>query len=110
MGRHALAAARLLVVGSIALPWTGAADTANSDLERGFTQTVQPFVTRYCAGCHSGTTPAAQFDLRQYSTLAAVVRDYPRCNLLLEKLTAKQLPPNVGPQPPPDPRQQAIRS
>jgi hypothetical protein len=97
MGRRALTIARLLLAGSVALPWTGAADTATLDLERTFTTTVQPFVARYCAGCHSGATPAAQFDLHQYSTLAAVVRDYPRWNLVLEKLAARQMPPTVAP-------------
>ena len=47
-----------------------AADVANAELERRFTQTVRPFLTRYCIGCHGGETPAAQFDLRPYSTMA----------------------------------------
>ena len=83
----------LIVLGSTQNPRMRAADTANPDLERRFTQTVRPFVTTYCVGCHSGATPAAQFDLRPYSTVAAVVRDYPRWNLVLEKLTAEEMPP-----------------
>ena len=108
MGRSALAVARLLVVGSIALPWTGAADTANSDLENRFARTVRPFLASYCVACHGGATPAAQFDLRAYSTLAAVIRDYPRWSLVLDKLTAKEMPPKPAPQPPADARQEVI--
>jgi hypothetical protein len=56
-------------------------DAVNSDLEHRFAQTVRPFLTSYCVGCHGGANPAAQFDLRQYSTVAAVTQDYARWNL-----------------------------
>src|ERR1700736_2105072 len=108
MRRSALAITRLLVTGSIALPWAGAADVAHSDLEHRFAQTVRPFLNSYCVGCHGGATPAAQFDLRPYSTVAAVIQDYPRWNLVLEKLTAKEMPPKQAPQPPADIRQEVI--
>ena len=65
-----------------------------------FRKTVRPFLTSYCVGCHGGTAPAAQFDLESYSTLDAVVRDYPRWALVLEKLTAKEMPPKPVRQPP----------
>ena len=77
------------IIVTIAIPCVHAGEAANADLERKFTQTVRPFLTSYCIGCHSGSTPAAQFDLAPYSTMAAVVRDYPHWNLVLEKLTAK---------------------
>jgi hypothetical protein len=99
---------RVLVAGIIALRVTAAADAVNSDLEHRFSQTVRPFLTSYCVGCHGGANPAAQFDLRQYSTVAAVVQDYARWNLVLEKLTAKEMPPKVAPQPPADVRQEVI--
>src|SRR5439155_8147960 len=98
----------LMVLGSIAIPSMRAADVANSDLERRFAQTVRPFLTRYCIGCHGGETPAAQFDLRAYSTLAAVVRDYPHWNLVMERLAAQEMPPKVAPQPSADDRQAVI--
>lgn len=84
------------------------ASAAGSDLERQYAQTVQPFVTKYCVGCHSGSTPAAQFDLRAYPTFASVVHDYPHWNAVLEKLSANQMPPKVAPQPPAEVRQQVI--
>src|SRR5262249_52935900 len=89
-------------------PLLSAADSTTASLERRFAGTVRPFVTTYCAGCHGGSSPTAQLDLTQYSTPAAVVRDYPRWNLVLEKLTAKQMPPSVAPQPPDAARQQVI--
>ena len=48
---------------------------AATGLEQQFTQTVRPFVDQYCSACHSGDSPAAQFDLESYKTLDSVVRD-----------------------------------
>src|SRR5579872_5886282 len=108
MRSRVLATTRLLVFGSLAIPWMYAADAGNSDLERKFTQTVRPFVTSYCTGCHSGTAPAAQFDLKSYSTLSAVVHDYPHWNLVMEKLKAKEMPPKAVKQPSEEARQEVI--
>jgi hypothetical protein len=99
---------RLLVAGSIALPWLCASEASNSDLERRFTQTVRPFLTSYCVGCHGGATPAAQFDIRSCSTMAAAIRDMAHWNLVLEKLTAKEMPPKQAKQPSADARQEVI--
>src|SRR5437588_4500587 len=95
---------RLLVVGSIAIPAMFAAEVSNSDLERRFAQTVRPFLTSYCVGCHGGVTPAAQFDLRSYSTMETMGRNIPHWSLVLEKLTAKEMPPKQAKQPSADAR------
>jgi hypothetical protein len=97
-----------LVSGIIAIAAIPGAEAANSALDQQFAQTVRPFVTRYCIGCHSGETPAAQLDLKAYSTMDTVVRDHPRWALVLDKLTAKQMPPSPLPQPPAEARQQVI--
>src|SRR5947207_1949814 len=97
---------RLLALGSLVVSCIHAAEAPA--LERRFSGTIQPFLTSYCIGCHSGGSPAGQFDLAQYSTIAAVVRDYPRWNLVIEKLTAGQMPPKVAKQPPADARQEVI--
>jgi hypothetical protein len=112
MRRSSLVITRLFLLGSVAIPPSvprlGAADVANSDLERKFSQTVRPFLASYCVGCHAGATPAAQLDLQSYSTAAAVIRDYPRWNLVLEKLSANQMPPKPVKQPPAEARQAVI--
>jgi hypothetical protein len=77
-----------------------AAHAATRTLEAQFEQIVRPYVTQYCFGCHSGKTPAAQFDLKAYTTMDTVVRDYPRWALVLERLTAKEMPPKPVPPPP----------
>lgn len=99
MRRSALVITPLLFLASMARA---------ADLEREFAQNIRPFLTSYCVGCHSGSSPAAQFDLGQYSTTASVIRDYPRWNLVLEKLSAGQMPPKGIKQPPADNRQRVI--
>ncbi|MGO9255762.1 MAG: DUF1592 domain-containing protein [Bryobacteraceae bacterium] len=108
MQRRALPVVLCLAPGMIALAAIPAAHAANSALEQQFAQTVRPFITRYCIACHGGETPAAQFDLRAYSTMETVVRDHPRWALVAEKLTAQQMPPAPMPQPPAESRQQVI--
>jgi len=77
-------------------------------LDRQFEQTVKPFVAKYCIGCHSGQTPAAQFDLKSYTTMDTVTRDYPRWAQVLERLTANEMPPKPIPPPPAEARQGVI--
>src|SRR5262244_2196910 len=108
MRRIGCAITPLVVLGSATFQWMCAAEPANSPLERGFTQTVRPFLARYCIGCHGGSTPAAQFDLRPYSGLAEVVRDYSRWTQVMERLSVKEMPPKQAPQPPAGARQMVI--
>jgi hypothetical protein len=108
MQRRALPVILRLVPGIIAIAALPAASAASATLEQQFAQTVRPFVTRYCIGCHSGDTPAAQFDLKAYTTMEMVVRDHPRWALVAEKLAAQQMPPAPIPQPPAESRQQVI--
>lgn len=71
----------------------GGADRVGADLERRFTGTVRPFMEAYCVSCHGQEKPKAQFDLSPYTTMAVVVRDHAHWALVLEKLTAKEMPP-----------------
>ncbi len=107
MDAHGRAAKFLFFAGILATPIFGA-DPANPVLERGFTQTVRPFIKQYCAGCHSGATPAAQLDLTSFTTLASVVQDLPHWTLLMERLEHQEMPPKPLPQPPADRRQRVI--
>src|SRR5436190_19662102 len=99
-----LAVAGVVILGRITFFSVQAAQPSHPDLERGLSQNVRPFLNRYCMGCHSGTTPAAQFDLKPYTSLQTVVRDYPRWTQVLERLSAKEMPPKMAPQPPAEAR------
>jgi len=95
----------LFTLAIAALPAAGAAPLR---LDAEFEQTVRPFVTKYCIGCHSGQNPAAQFDIKSYTTVDTVTRDYPRWALVMKRLTAQEMPPKPVPPPPADARQHVI--
>jgi hypothetical protein len=94
---------RLLALGAAAI----AVQAADTGLDRQFAETVRPFVAKYCAGCHSGSSPAGQLDLRGYSSYADVVRDYQRWDTVRQRLAAGTMPPKPVP-PPPDAARQAV--
>ncbi|MCX6597583.1 MAG: DUF1592 domain-containing protein [Acidobacteria bacterium] len=62
--------------------------------------TIRPFLQKHCVGCHSGKTPAAQFDLTAYTTLGSVTHEFPRWALVMERLRARDMPPKPLPSPP----------
>jgi mono/diheme cytochrome c family protein len=104
--RFLLPAQTLLLM--LALGPMPASAAAPAALDWQFDQTVRPFVAKYCAGCHSGRTPAAQFDLKSYTTMDMVTDDFARWSLVMERLTAKEMPPKPVPPPPEEARQQVI--
>ena len=81
-----------------------------AELERGkqFEQTIKPFVTSYCVGCHGTKNPAAQLDLKQYAALGEVTRDHGRWALVSEKLASMEMPPKGLKQPSAGEREQVI--
>src|SRR6185369_12988986 len=98
----------VVVVGALAISPVRPAEPSDAVLRRQFNETVRPFVTQYCLGCHGTSTPAAQFDLRLYSTFEAVTADLTRWRLVHEKLNAGQMPPAKMPQPPAALREQVV--
>ena len=112
MNAPSRAASVLFLLGTLITPaLTGAqkpAPVSDPVLEREFSQTVRPFVDEYCAGCHSGPQPEAQFDLTSFATLSSVLEDLPHWTLLMERLNHREMPPDSEPQPPADLRQQVI--
>ena len=88
-----------------AVPALNAAPPA---LEQRFEQTVRPFILKHCVVCHSGKTPAAQFDLKSYTSVDMVTADFPRWTLLMQRLEAKEMPPKPMPRPPEEASQQVI--
>src|SRR5262249_24041643 len=106
MPRCAVAVLCLLLLGSASTSLRAAEN--NADLERKFTQSVKPFVTKYCAGCHGGSSPAAMFNITPYTTMKSVVDDFGHWALILQRLEAKEMPPKAAPQPAADVRQQVI--
>ena len=100
---------QLAVAAMVAVRLASGADPTEAELDHRFTQTVRPFLATYCLACHSGTNPAAQLDLRQYSTMADVTRDHLRWALVSEKLASMEMPPKVMKQPPAGEREQIVQ-
>jgi len=73
---------------------------ADPKLERDFQQVVRPFLAKNCVSCHSGQNPAAQFDLKSYTNIDLVVKEYPRWALVMERLEARDMPPKPMSPPP----------
>lgn len=96
MPRRLIALFFIVIVTTLGRAAGPASDAA---LERDFTQTVRPFVLSYCVVCHSGAAAQAQFDLKSYTKLSEVVRDFPRWSLVIDKLSAQQMPPKEAKQP-----------
>jgi hypothetical protein len=90
------------------IPPIRATDAADAKLDREFAQTIRPLLNRYCTSCHGGAAPAAQFDLRAYSTMAYVIEDLPHWTRVIERLTVQEMPPPVAPQPTADDRRRLI--
>src|SRR5438093_4165994 len=98
----------IVVLGCVAMPMNAAAPLSDAAVERGFTDTVQPFLNTYCTSCHSGEKAPAQLDLRKYTTTESVVEDYSRWNRVLARLTAHEMPPKQMKQPSDEERQQVV--
>ena len=91
-----------------AAPAMFAAGITDAELDRRFTRTVRPFVDQYCKACHSGTAAAAQLDLTTFRDTASVKQDLPHWTLLLERLSAQEMPPKGATQPPAARRQEVM--
>src|SRR5947209_19057270 len=92
----------------LALAATPAAGASHPGLGNQFESTVRPFIMKYCAGCHSGQSAAAQLDLKSYTSLDTVTADFPHWALLMDRLAAKEMPPKPMPPPPAEATQQVI--
>ena len=97
-----------LMFGFLAVVPLRSADSTDSAVQREFQKTIRPFLTTYCFRCHGTNAPAAQFDMRPYSTIEAVVDDFARWRLMSERLSAGQMPPATMPQPPAALREQVV--
>ncbi len=87
---------------ALGLPGLGAREEGTSapkagpsadPLEARFAATVRPFLERYCVSCHGPKKPKASLDLSRDSTAAAVAGNARRWEQVLERLQAREMPP-----------------
>ena len=98
-----------LILAATAVPGVGRAqEDVRARLEGQFARTVRPFVATYCITCHGGQRPAAQMDLSAFTTMAALIQDGHRWSQILQRLEAKEMPPQAARQPMPEERRAAV--
>src|ERR1051325_3201605 len=73
-----------------------------------FETSVKPFLKTYCYGCHSGSQPAAGFDLTSYTTRESVLSDQHRWDLVQARLRASEMPPSQSRQQPTAVQRQSV--
>lgn len=77
----------------------GAGPAASPELlEPRFATQVRPFVERYCVSCHGSKKPKAGLDLGRDLTVAAIAKNAPQWEQVLERLEAKEMPPEDAPR------------
>ncbi|HMC10489.1 MAG TPA: c-type cytochrome domain-containing protein, partial [Pirellulaceae bacterium] len=85
-----------------------AAEPNQRELARVFADTVSPFVQTYCQSCHGNDKPKGKLDLSAYSTLEKVATEHTTWQMVLERLEAKEMPPEEAKRQPTQAERQAI--
>src|SRR5262249_4643494 len=101
----------LLVVGASAGAWYAWRSLRGADgkdpppapadpIEQRFSTQVQPFLQRYCFGCHGAAKQEASLDPSRAATVSAVAQNARQWQLVLERLQAEEMPPEEAPRHP----------
>ena len=87
---------------------TLAAEPASDHLARQFQTTVQPFVATYCSDCHGQEMPEAELNLSRFTAARQVAGAHAAWQLVLERLSAKEMPPADATRQPTAAERQAV--
>ena len=87
---------------------TLAAEPASDELARQFQATVQPFVATYCQVCHGKEMPEAELNLSGFTAAQQVAGAHTTWQLVLERLDAKEMPPEDAQRQPTAEERQAV--
>jgi hypothetical protein len=69
-------------------------------LEQRFSTRVRPFLERYCFACHGPKKQKASLDLSRDTSVSAVLNNARQWELVLQRLTAEEMPPETAPRRP----------
>src|SRR5687768_8733036 len=84
------------------------AEPAAAELDRRFAAEVQPFLKTYCLDCHGKEKQEGKLNLAGYGSLAAVAKNQQIWELVLERLRAKEMPPEDASRVPKDAERRAV--
>ena len=77
-------------------------------VSRGFNKIISPFLTTYCLDCHSSKRQEAKLDLSSYSSAKSVANAHQTWEIVLERLEAKEMPPEEAKLQPSSNQRQAV--
>ncbi|HWY85311.1 MAG TPA: DUF1592 domain-containing protein [Gemmataceae bacterium] len=84
-------------------------DPGSVQLEAQFSGTIRPFLQKYCIACHGQKEPEGDLDLSAYTSMAAILKDMRRADMILHRLKASEMPPKKAKlHPLPKARQQVV--
>jgi mono/diheme cytochrome c family protein len=85
----------------LAAPWPARHAQQGQPAQRdaGFEQSVRPFLTEHCYGCHNADMKTGGLNLEAYSTVASIVQDRQRWEEVLKKIRTGEMPPKGMPRP-----------
>ncbi len=66
-----------------------------------FTQTVQPYIKRYCLDCHNDTEARGDLDFTKFTSPRDVIDNFRRWSAVVEFVNSGEMPPADALQPPP---------
>lgn len=98
----------ILLLAIDCLAWSGNVAAASSELDRQFTEVVQPFLSRFCFRCHGPEKQEAKLNLSDDASPIQVVRHYKTWDLVSDRLVARDMPPQVSDLQPTDRERQAV--
>jgi mono/diheme cytochrome c family protein len=103
-----LAGVCLLVAAAIFDVACVSAATDAAQLEKQFQDSVAPFLKSYCLDCHGGDDPAAKLDLSGYLSADQIAKEHQTWAIVLDRLTAGEMPPKESDSQPSDKQRRAI--
>lgn len=96
-GRNPVLALALLLLMTSQI---SAAEPDEASLQKGFANSVAPFLKSFCLDCHGEATQEAKLDLSGYRSARAVAEAHPIWEIILHRLETGEMPPeDADPQP-----------
>lgn len=83
-------------------------ETDDAAIQATFQTVVQPFLQMYCLNCHGANKQEAKLDLSGYTTVESVTRDLLHWEVVLQRLIAKEMPPDDADAEPSAEKRQAM--
>lgn len=96
-----------VVLGLLAAGTTLAAE-AEGELQSRFAADVKPLLKTYCLDCHGAEKQEGKLNLAGFDSLASVAKNPQIWELVLERIKAKEMPPEDAPRQPNDAERRAV--